>query len=84
MSDVATPTEVVERDTASRAAQVRILAAFAVIAFVLAGIGIHGQLSFSVTLMDNGSCMSASTVRFDRGRVRGRCQNDEKSLTDAV
>ena len=49
VSDVATLTEVVERDTASRAAQVRVLAAFAVIAFVLAGIGIHGLLSFSVS-----------------------------------
>ena len=49
VNDVATMTEVVERDTASRAAQVRVLAAFAVIAFVLAGIGIHGLLSFSVS-----------------------------------
>ena len=49
VSDVATLSEVVERDTASRAAQVRVLAAFAVIAFVLAGIGIHGLLSFSVS-----------------------------------
>ena len=49
VTDVATMTDVVERDTASRAAQVRVLAAFAVIAFVLAGIGIHGLLSFSVS-----------------------------------
>ena len=49
VNDVATLTEVVERDTASRAAQVRVLAAFAAIAFVLAGIGIHGLLSFSVS-----------------------------------
>jgi ABC-type antimicrobial peptide transport system permease subunit len=49
VSDVATLTDVVERDTASRAAQVRVLAAFAAIAFVLAGIGIHGLLSFSVS-----------------------------------
>ena len=49
MTDVSTLTEVVERDTASRSAQVRVLAAFAVIAFVLAGIGIHGLLSFSVS-----------------------------------
>jgi len=40
---------VVDRDTASRAAQVRVLAAFAAIAFALAGIGIHGLLSFSVS-----------------------------------
>ena len=49
VSDVATLTEVVERDTASRSAQVRVLTAFAVIAFLLAGIGIHGLLSFSVS-----------------------------------
>jgi ABC-type antimicrobial peptide transport system permease subunit len=49
VNDVATLTEVVERNTASRAAQVRVLAAFAAIAFVLAGIGIHGLLSFSVS-----------------------------------
>jgi ABC-type antimicrobial peptide transport system permease subunit len=49
VNDVATLTEVVERDTASRAAQVRVLAAFAAIAFVLAGIGIHGLLSFAVS-----------------------------------
>ena len=49
MTDVNTMIDVVERDTASRAAQVRVLAAFAVIAFVLAGIGIHGLLSFSVS-----------------------------------
>jgi predicted permease len=49
VSDVSTLLDVVERDTASRSAQVRVLAAFAVIAFVLAGIGIHGLLSFSVS-----------------------------------
>jgi hypothetical protein len=49
VTDVNTMIDVVERDTASRAAQVRVLAAFAVIAFVLAGIGIHGLLSFSVS-----------------------------------
>ena len=49
VTDVSTMTDVVDRDTASRAAQVRVLAAFAIIAFVLAGIGIHGLLSFSVS-----------------------------------
>jgi predicted permease len=49
VSDVSTLVDVVERDTASRAAQVRVLTAFAAIAFVLAGIGIHGLLSFSVS-----------------------------------
>jgi hypothetical protein len=47
--DMSTLSEVVERDTASREAQVRVLAAFAAIAFVLAGVGIHGLLSFSVS-----------------------------------
>jgi predicted permease len=49
VSDVTTLTEVVDRDTASRAAQLRVLGAFAAIAFVLAGIGIHGLLSFAVS-----------------------------------
>jgi putative ABC transport system permease protein len=49
VSEVATLTDVVERDTASRSVQLRVLGAFAVIAFVLAGIGIHGLLSFSVS-----------------------------------
>jgi putative ABC transport system permease protein len=49
ISDVSTLTDVVDRDTASRAVQVRVLGAFAAIAFVLAGIGIHGLLSFAVS-----------------------------------
>jgi predicted permease len=49
VTDVNTLIDVVERDTASRAVQVRVLGAFAVIAFVLAGIGIHGLLSFAVS-----------------------------------
>jgi hypothetical protein len=49
ISDVTTLTEIVDRDTASRAAQLRVLGAFAAIAFVLAGIGIHGLLSFAVS-----------------------------------
>jgi predicted permease len=49
ISDVTTLTEIVDRDTASRSAQLRVLAAFAAIAFVLAGIGIHGLLSFAVS-----------------------------------
>jgi putative ABC transport system permease protein len=35
--------------TAARSVQVRVLVAFAVIAFLLAGIGIHGLLSFAVS-----------------------------------
>jgi putative ABC transport system permease protein len=49
VTDVNTLVDVVERDTASRSAQLRVLAAFALIALVLAGIGIHGLLSFSVS-----------------------------------
>ncbi len=49
VSDIATMTELVERDTASRAVQLRVLGAFAVIAFFLAAIGIHGLLSFAVS-----------------------------------
>ena len=49
VSEVGTLTDVVDRDTASRSVQLRVLGAFAVIAFVLAGIGIHGLLSFAVS-----------------------------------
>jgi predicted permease len=41
--------DIVDADTASRSAQLRVIGAFAVIAFVLAGIGIHGLLSFAVS-----------------------------------
>ena len=49
ISDVRTMADIVEEQTASRAAQVRVLGAFAVIAFLLAGVGIHGLLSFAVS-----------------------------------
>ena len=49
ISNVRTMTEIVEGRTASRSVQVRILGAFAAIAFLLAGVGIHGLLSFSVS-----------------------------------
>jgi predicted permease len=49
ISQVRTLADIVEADTASRAVQVRVLAAFAGIAFLLAGIGIHGLLSFTVS-----------------------------------
>ena len=41
--------DIVDGQTASRTAQVRVLGAFALIAFVLAGVGIHGLLSFRVS-----------------------------------
>ena len=49
VSDVRTMTDIVEDQTASRAAQIRVLGAFAAIAFLLAGVGIHGLLSFAVS-----------------------------------
>jgi hypothetical protein len=49
VSNVRTMTDVVEANTASRAVQLRVLGAFAAVAFLLAGIGIHGLLSFTVS-----------------------------------
>jgi predicted permease len=41
--------DIVEEATSSRSAQVRVLAAFAGVALLLGGIGIHGLLSFAVS-----------------------------------
>jgi ABC-type antimicrobial peptide transport system permease subunit len=41
--------EVVAAETASRVAQLRVLAVLAAIALLIAGVGIHGLLSFSVS-----------------------------------
>jgi len=49
ISDVRTMGEIVEGNTASRALQLRVLAVFAAVAILLAGIGIHGLLSFAVS-----------------------------------
>jgi predicted permease len=49
ISNVRTMEEIVELKTASRTVQVRVLGAFAGIAFLLAAIGIHGLLSFAVS-----------------------------------
>jgi predicted permease len=49
VSYVRTMSDIVDLQTASRAVQVRVLGAFAIIAFALAGIGIHGLLSFAVS-----------------------------------
>jgi predicted permease len=48
ISDVRTMAEIVEEQTAPRSRQARLLGAFAAIAFLLAGVGIHGLLSFAV------------------------------------
>ena len=49
ITEMQTLTEMVDLETASRSVQVRVLSAFAVVAFVLAAIGIHGLLSFAVS-----------------------------------
>jgi ABC-type antimicrobial peptide transport system permease subunit len=41
--------DIIDRQTASRTVQVRVLAGFALVAFLLAAIGIHGVLSFAVS-----------------------------------
>ncbi|MGH9722120.1 MAG: ABC transporter permease [Bryobacteraceae bacterium] len=48
ISDVQTMAEIVEADTGPRRVQVRVLGVFAAVAFLLAGIGLHGLLSFTV------------------------------------
>jgi putative ABC transport system permease protein len=49
ISEIRTLTDIVELETAPRRVQVRVLAAFAAIAFLLAGIGLHGLLAFNVS-----------------------------------
>jgi predicted permease len=49
IADVQLLEDVVQSQTASRRAQLRVLCAFAVLAFLLAAIGIYGLLSFTVS-----------------------------------
>lgn len=49
ISDVRSMADLVSDQVASRAVQVRVIAAFAAIAFFLAAVGIHGLLAFSVS-----------------------------------
>jgi ABC-type antimicrobial peptide transport system permease subunit len=46
---VRTLQEVVDTDTGSRATQLRVLTAFAALSLLLAGVGLHGLLSFAVS-----------------------------------
>ncbi|HWF84414.1 MAG TPA: ABC transporter permease, partial [Vicinamibacterales bacterium] len=48
-SNVRTMAEIVNGQTASRSVQLRVLGAFAIVAFFLAAVGIHGLLSFAVS-----------------------------------
>jgi predicted permease len=49
ISHVRSLQEIVSDQTASRAVQVRVIGAFAVIAFLLAAVGIHGLLAYTVS-----------------------------------
>jgi putative ABC transport system permease protein len=49
ITDIQTMDAIVAQQTAARTAQVRMLAAFAVIAFLLGAVGIHGVLAFTVS-----------------------------------
>jgi predicted permease len=49
ISDVQTLSAIVDGESAPREAQLTVLGAFAILAFVLAAIGIHGLLSFAVS-----------------------------------
>jgi predicted permease len=50
ISDIRTMSEIVAGETESRAVQTRVLASFTAIAVLLAGLGIYGLLSFTVSL----------------------------------
>src|SRR4029079_14675285 len=49
VSNVRMMQEIVIDNTASRAVQVRVIGAFALIAFLLAAVGIHGLLAYTVS-----------------------------------
>ena len=48
LSDIRPLADIVEADSAARVVQVRVLGAFAAVAFLLAAVGLHGLLAFSV------------------------------------
>jgi predicted permease len=49
ISDVRSMRDIVDKQTAPRSVQARVLAGFALVALLLAGIGIHGVLAFAVS-----------------------------------
>jgi putative ABC transport system permease protein len=49
IADIQTMTGIVDAQTTPRSVQVRVLAGFALVAFLLAAVGIHGVLSFAVS-----------------------------------
>jgi predicted permease len=49
ITELQTLSDMIDLETASRSVQVRVLSAFALMAFVLAAVGIHGLLSFAVS-----------------------------------
>jgi predicted permease len=49
VSDIQLVSDIVDAETAPRRVQVRVLGGFAVIAFLLAGLGLHGLLAYNVS-----------------------------------
>jgi predicted permease len=63
-------TEVVAEEIASRAAQLRVLAVLTVVALLLAGVGIHGLLSFTVSRRSHEIGVRLALGAPSRGVVR--------------
>ena len=74
ISDVMPLSDVLERQTAPRRAQVNVLAALAAVALVLAGLGIHGLLAYTVAQRRRDIAvllaLGAEPARIARGVLR--------------